>query len=68
MSFKKIDQPKVVQKIGEITIEYVKLEGEDKPTVMLKNEGKLSSEMVKELLATALMIITQFDRDRLNDN
>lgn len=68
MSFKKIEPPKVVEKLGEIIIEWVKLEGEAHPTVMLRNAGKLPSEVVKNLLAASLMIITQFDRERTNDN
>jgi hypothetical protein len=68
MSFKKIDPPKVSKKLGELTIEWVKLEGQDKPTVMLRNEASLPTALVIELLSTCLMAITEINQGLVADN
>lgn len=65
---KKIEPPKITEVLAEIKVTYVKIEGQAEPMVMLNNENKHPNNLVKDLLATGLMIISQVEKEIVNGN
>jgi hypothetical protein len=68
MSLQKIDPPKITNTLASISIEEVEVEGCKQPVVILKNEAKLPTEKVIQMLTDAIMIMVEVQRSQINSN